>query len=70
MAEIVHLGERDYDDEAVRRDWQKQGFATVPEFGGHPVGVHCPACSGPDLLTGMIEERPPSWPPREGESGA
>jgi hypothetical protein len=43
---VVHLPERDYADEAARRDWQKQGYSTTPLFGSHPVLQRCPACSG------------------------
>jgi hypothetical protein len=43
---VVHLPDRDYNDEAARRDWQKQGFATTTVFGGHPVLTECAQCSG------------------------
>ena len=42
---VVHLPERDYNDGAARRDWQKQGYATLAEMAGHPVLGECPRCS-------------------------
>src|SRR6267154_506257 len=45
-APVVHLPDRDYHDDAIRRDWRKQGFAVTPEFGGHPVREQCPKCTG------------------------
>lgn len=43
----VHLeaGPDGFDSEEVRRSWQARGYATLPEYEGHPVGVRCGVCS-------------------------
>ena len=46
-APVVHLPQRDYDDAAKRRDWQRSGYAVTAEFGDHPVRTGCAQCSEP-----------------------
>ena len=53
---VVHLSEADYADDAKRRDWQKQGFATLGPFAGHPLNTECPGCRA---LSGIV---PPAAP--------
>jgi len=42
---IVHLRRADYEDPAVRAQWQARGFATLYPVEGHDPYVRCPICS-------------------------
>jgi hypothetical protein len=43
----VHLepGPRGFGSDEGRRAWHARGYATLPEYEGHPLGVRCGTCS-------------------------